>query len=86
MIGLVVGVAAGYVLGTRAGRERYNQISRAAKTLATSPATKKAIDVGRQKLSEALSTEPKLERIADIDDSTSVYAPHDRQRGNNGLG
>ena len=27
---LVAGLAAGYVLGTRAGRERYNQISKAA--------------------------------------------------------
>lgn len=32
-LGLVVGLAAGYVLGTRAGRERYQQISRAASKL-----------------------------------------------------
>ncbi|MBB3038992.1 hypothetical protein [Hoyosella altamirensis] len=81
MIGLLVGVAAGYVLGTRAGRERFEQISRTARTVATSPATKKAIEVGRQKLSDALSTTPRLERIADIDDSTSVYAPHEAARG-----
>ncbi|AEF39669.1 hypothetical protein [Hoyosella subflava] len=81
MIGLLVGVAAGYVLGTRAGRERFEQISRTARTVATSPATKKAIEVGRQKLSDALSTTPKLERIADIDDSTSVYAPQEAARG-----
>ncbi|MCW4355323.1 YhcB family protein [Hoyosella sp. YIM 151337] len=77
MIGLLVGVAAGYVLGTRAGRARYEQISRTARTVATSPATKKAIEIGRQKLADALSTTPKLERIADIDDTTSVYAPHE---------
>ena len=29
--GLVLGLAAGYVLGARAGRERYEQIARAAK-------------------------------------------------------
>ena len=29
--GLILGLAIGYVLGTRAGRERYEQISRAAK-------------------------------------------------------
>lgn len=32
-IGLVVGLGVGYVLGTRAGRERYEQISTAAKKL-----------------------------------------------------
>ena len=30
-MGLVIGAAIGYVLGSRAGRERYEQISRAAK-------------------------------------------------------
>lgn len=81
MIGILVGVAAGYVLGTRAGRQRYEQISRTARTVATSPATKKAIEVGRQKLAEALSTTPKLEVVANIDDDTSVYAPRDMNNG-----
>ena len=31
MMRLLIGVAAGYVLGTKAGRARYEQISRAAK-------------------------------------------------------
>jgi hypothetical protein len=30
-MGLIIGAAIGYVLGTRAGRERYEQISRMAK-------------------------------------------------------
>lgn len=30
-MGLIIGAAIGYVLGTRAGRERYEQISRVAK-------------------------------------------------------
>ncbi|MBD8505597.1 hypothetical protein HT102_03740 [Hoyosella sp. G463] len=80
MIGVVVGVAAGYVLGTRAGRERYEQLNRVARTIATSPATKKAVAVGRQKLSEALSTAPQLERVAEIDETTSVYAPQGATR------
>lgn len=32
-LGLIAGLATGYVLGTRAGRERYEQISRAASKL-----------------------------------------------------
>ena len=31
--GLAIGLAAGYVLGTRAGRERYAQIERAARSI-----------------------------------------------------
>ena len=37
-IGIVVGLAAGYVLGSRAGRERYEQIKAGAATLMAMPA------------------------------------------------
>jgi hypothetical protein len=36
------GLAAGFILGTRAGRERYEQIKRAGKRLAESPAAQQA--------------------------------------------
>ncbi|WP_182346891.1 hypothetical protein [Tomitella gaofuii] len=75
MIGIVFAAGAGYVLGTKAGRRRYEQISRAAKAIAESPATRTALDAGRQRLSEALSTEPRFTRIESIDDETSVYIP-----------
>ncbi|PTR32064.1 hypothetical protein C8K36_1011110 [Rhodococcus sp. OK519] len=80
MLRLLVGVAAGYVLGTRAGRARYEQISKAAKAVATSPATKKAIEVGRQKLSDSLSTQPKLEPMKPIDEQTTILVPQDQLR------
>jgi hypothetical protein len=35
--GLAVGLAAGYVLGTRAGRERYQQLTASAKRIADDP-------------------------------------------------
>lgn len=79
MMRMLVGIAAGYVLGTRAGRARYEQISRATKAVASSPATKKVIDVSRQKLSDSLSTEPKLEPMKQVDD-TQLYIPHDKLR------
>lgn len=75
MFGLLVGAAAGYVLGTKAGRQRYEQISRTARAIATSPTTKRAIDAGRQKLAEALAGSPKLEPVARIDEDTTIYAP-----------
>ncbi|MFC9518861.1 hypothetical protein ACFTSD_24275 [Nocardiaceae bacterium NPDC056970] len=82
MLRLLVGVAAGYVLGTRAGRARYEQISKAAKAVAASPATKKAIEVGRQKLSDSLSTQPKLEPMKPIDEQTTILVPQDQLRRN----
>jgi hypothetical protein len=36
-LGLAVGLAAGYVLGTRAGRERYQQLTASAKRIADDP-------------------------------------------------
>lgn len=42
------GVAVGYVLGSRAGRERYEQIKRAAQRLADTPAVQAAAGVVQQ--------------------------------------
>lgn len=75
MIGIMFAAGAGYVMGTKAGRRRYEQISRAAKAVAANPATRGAVDAGRQRLSDALSTEPHLTRIEPIDDRTAVYIP-----------
>ncbi|MFC9788622.1 hypothetical protein [Rhodococcus sp. NPDC127528] len=78
MMRLLIGVAAGYVLGTKAGRARYEQISRTAKAVASSPATKKVIEVGRQKLSDSLNTQPRLEPLEAIDKDTTIYVPRER--------
>jgi len=75
MIGIMFAAGAGYVMGTKAGRRRYEQISRAARAVAANPAARGAIDAGRPRLSEALSTEPHLTRIEPIDERTSVYVP-----------
>jgi hypothetical protein len=75
MIRLVLAVGAGYVLGTKAGRQRYEQINRTAKAIATSPATKKAIEVGRRRLAESLHPEPKMRTLRQIDAETTVYSP-----------
>lgn len=80
MIRLVLGVAAGYVLGTKAGRGRYEQITKAARAVAGSPATKKLVDVGRQKLSDSLNTQPKLEPLEPIDEHTTVFVTHEQLR------
>ncbi|HZG04904.1 MAG TPA: YtxH domain-containing protein [Streptomyces sp.] len=40
----VVGVAVGYVLGTRAGREKYEQMRKTARRLAENPAVRNAFE------------------------------------------
>jgi hypothetical protein len=43
-VGLVIGLAAGYVLGTRAGRERYEQIKVQAEKIWNLPPVQKQVD------------------------------------------
>lgn len=78
MMRLLIGIAAGYVLGTRAGRARYEQISRATKAVATSPATRKVLQMSRQKLSDSLNTQPKLEPMKPLDEETTILVPQDQ--------
>ncbi|QXQ15714.1 hypothetical protein [Skermania piniformis] len=80
MMRLMIGVAAGYVLGAKAGRVRYEQISKATRAVTTSPVTRKVVTVGRQKLSDKLSTRPRLEPLEAIDEHTTVLVPHDQLR------
>ena len=60
--GLIAGFAAGYVLGTKAGRERYEQILEAVKGVSANPGVQrltdevtKTVNVGKEKASEAAS-------------------------------
>lgn len=78
--GLLLGAAAGYVLGTKAGRGRYEQIARSYGRIKNSPATKKIADVTRDKVAEALSTQPKLEPLEPLDAESTVYGPKGSRR------
>ncbi|KAB8170880.1 YtxH domain-containing protein [Streptomyces sp. 3MP-14] len=53
----IAGVAVGYVLGARAGRERYEQLAAAAERLRTNPAVRNSVDsaahAGRQAAAKA---------------------------------
>jgi len=51
----LVGFATGYVLGSRAGRERYEQIRRAAKSFAASPPVQRAATAVQHQAGDALS-------------------------------
>jgi len=80
MLRLIIGIAAGYILGAKAGRARYEQISKTTRAIAASPVTRKLVQVGRQKLSDSLSTQPKLEPMTPLDERTTVLVPQDQLR------
>jgi len=80
MVRLLIGAIAGYILGTKAGRARYEQISKAARVFAGNPATRMLVSAGRQRLADQLSTRPKLEPLEPIDEHTTILIPHDRLR------
>lgn len=55
LLPFVVGVGVGYVLGTRAGRERYEQLARAYRRVADDPSVQAAAGVARAKAGEAVN-------------------------------
>jgi hypothetical protein len=68
-------LAVGYVLGTRAGRRRYDQIVGTYKALTGSPAAKTVIDAGRRKIADRVSPDPAMVRLTEIDNRTMVLQP-----------
>lgn len=75
MIGYAVALAAGYVLGTKAGRRRYEQIVGTCKAVTSSPATRTVIDAGRRKLANRLSPDAPMVTLTEIDETTIVLHP-----------
>ncbi|GAB3208061.1 hypothetical protein ACFRAQ_06805 [Nocardia sp. NPDC056611] len=80
MLRLIIGVAAGYVLGAKAGRVRYEQISKTTRAISESPVTRKVVLMGRQKLADKLNTQPKLEPMVPLDERTTILVPQDQLR------
>lgn len=55
MIRFTLGVVLGYVLGTRAGRERYEQLSRTYRRVADHPAVQGAAGIAKAKVVDTVS-------------------------------
>ncbi|OLR95422.1 hypothetical protein [Actinokineospora bangkokensis] len=55
-MGFLVGAGVGYVLGAKAGRQRYDQIMRVYRKVADHPAVQGAAGVARAKVGEALGS------------------------------
>jgi hypothetical protein len=76
-----VALAAGYVLGARAGRRRYEQLVGTYKALTSSPAAKSVIDAGRRKIANRVSPDPAMVTLTEIDANTAVVRPEKPQAG-----
>jgi hypothetical protein len=75
VIRYLVVLAVGYVLGTRAGRRRYEQIAGTYKAVTRSPAAKAVIDAGRRKIADRVSPDPAMVALTPIDAETDVLEP-----------
>ncbi|SPT53596.1 Uncharacterised protein [Actinomyces bovis] len=66
-IPFIIGLGAGYVLGTRAGRAQYERIKSAAAHVAESPAVRNRMDAAQAKVSEAVRRqgEAVTDKVAD---------------------
>ena len=83
MIGYVAVLAVGYVLGTKAGRQRYEQLAGTYRAGTGSPAAKSVIDAGRRKIAERVSPDPALVELTPIDPDTEVIGPESTNRNGN---
>lgn len=65
--GILIGVGIGYVLGTRAGRERYEQIRAKASKLRRFPIVARPLDAAGQKMSDLVRAggEQVTDKVAD---------------------
>lgn len=75
LIGYVFVLGVGYVLGTKAGRRRYEQIAGTYRAVMGSPVAKSAIKAGRRKIANRVSPDPEMVTLTEIDEGTSVVEP-----------
>jgi hypothetical protein len=72
LIRYVVVLGLGYVLGSKAGRRRYEQLAGTYRALTGSPIAKSMIEGGRRKIANRISPDAGFVTVAEIDDQTAV--------------
>lgn len=72
MIGYAVVLGLGYVLGSKAGRRRYEQIAGTYRALTSSPVARSMIEGGRRKIANRISPDSGYVTVAEIDGQTAV--------------
>lgn len=79
MYQFVVGAAAGYVLGTKAGRKRYHQIVNAAQSVASSPVTKQVATSARKAIANKIDPEPRMREVKDLNKGRKLRGKSSKQ-------
>ncbi|MHC3472112.1 YtxH domain-containing protein [Streptomyces sp. 7R007] len=85
----VVGLALGYVLGTRAGRERYEQLKKSARQVSQNPAVRNTAETAAQQGREfaGKAYHAVSEKVGDrVPDSVAQRVRQLRDRNANGTG
>jgi hypothetical protein len=72
LIRYVVALGLGYVLGSKAGRRRYEQLVGTYRALTSSPMAKSVIQGGRRKIANRISPDAGFVTVAEIDEQTAV--------------
>ncbi|WP_087117735.1 hypothetical protein [Corynebacterium urinipleomorphum] len=73
---LAVGAAAGYVMGTKAGRKRYHQIVDTTQKVVNSPLTQQVIRSTRKTIANQLDPDPRMREIKNVRKSDhEIYEP-----------
>jgi hypothetical protein len=80
VIRFVAVLGVGYVLGTKAGRRRYEQIVGTYRAVTESPAAKTVIDAGRRKIANRVSPDAGMVELTEIDGDTVVVRPQQPPR------
>jgi hypothetical protein len=80
VIRFVAVLGVGYVLGSKAGRRRYEQIVGTYRAVTGSPAAKSVIDAGRRKIANRVSPDPTIVELTEIDSETVVIDPNRPKR------
>src|SRR6185437_16492455 len=72
VIGYVAVLGVGYVLGSKAGRRRYEQIAGTYRALTESPVARTVIEGGRRKIANRISPDKGFVTLTEIDNGTTV--------------
>lgn len=66
MIQFVIGAAAGYVFGTKAGRERFEQLKKGYQATVSSPVVKSALDTTRRAVANKIDPQPRMKEVKNL--------------------
>jgi hypothetical protein len=72
MIQFVIGAAAGYVFGTRAGRRRFYQIKDGYQAVVNSPVTKSVVSSTRKVIADKLDPQPRMREVKNLNEDSRV--------------